>query len=473
MEALHDVVRAGKARYLGASSMYAWQFAKAQHTADLGGWTRFVVHAGPLQPDLPRGGAGDAPALPRPGRRRDPVEPARPRRARRQPHARGPDHHPGPAATRSPTGCTPTPTSPSSTPCAAVAEARGLPLAQMALAWMLHKRGDHRADRRGHQAGPHRGRGRRGRTSSSSEDEIAALETPYVPHPVLGSLRGGDRARPGRRRARLGQREDHGGHRADGRAAPARHRRGAVQGRAGLHRPRLPHARRRAARPQPRPGARRGRPDRPARPARRGGRRDRRRRGRDGPVRRSAGRRPRLHGPGRCAARRAGGAGGGRPRAVPQPRRAAARVPPRSTPAGQRARLAGVVLNRVGSARHEEVLRAAADEVGLPVLGRAAPARRAGRSVPAPRARHRGRARGGGDGGGGRDGRAGGRARRPRRGGGGSRGRCRPGPRGRRPTRSRPPGRGAPRRRRVRRGGVHLRLRRARRAAGRGRGRGR
>jgi aryl-alcohol dehydrogenase (NADP+) len=42
MEALHDVVKAGKARYVGASSMYAWQFAKAQHAADLGGWTRFV-----------------------------------------------------------------------------------------------------------------------------------------------------------------------------------------------------------------------------------------------------------------------------------------------------------------------------------------------------------------------------------------------------------------------------------------------
>ena len=42
MEALHDVVRAGKARYLGASSMYAWQFAKAQHTAELHGWTKFV-----------------------------------------------------------------------------------------------------------------------------------------------------------------------------------------------------------------------------------------------------------------------------------------------------------------------------------------------------------------------------------------------------------------------------------------------
>ncbi len=42
MEALHDVVKAGKALYLGASSMYAWQFAKAQHTADLHGWTRFI-----------------------------------------------------------------------------------------------------------------------------------------------------------------------------------------------------------------------------------------------------------------------------------------------------------------------------------------------------------------------------------------------------------------------------------------------
>jgi aryl-alcohol dehydrogenase-like predicted oxidoreductase len=42
MEALHDVVKAGKARYVGASSMYAWQFAKAQYTATLGGWTRFV-----------------------------------------------------------------------------------------------------------------------------------------------------------------------------------------------------------------------------------------------------------------------------------------------------------------------------------------------------------------------------------------------------------------------------------------------
>lgn len=43
MEALHDVVKAGKARYIGASSMFAWQFAKAQFTAEKRGWTRFVT----------------------------------------------------------------------------------------------------------------------------------------------------------------------------------------------------------------------------------------------------------------------------------------------------------------------------------------------------------------------------------------------------------------------------------------------
>ena len=42
MEALHDVVKAGKVRYLGASSMWAWRFATMQHAADLHGWTRFV-----------------------------------------------------------------------------------------------------------------------------------------------------------------------------------------------------------------------------------------------------------------------------------------------------------------------------------------------------------------------------------------------------------------------------------------------
>jgi aryl-alcohol dehydrogenase-like predicted oxidoreductase len=42
LEALHDIVKAGKARYIGASSMFAWQFCKALYLADLHGWTRFV-----------------------------------------------------------------------------------------------------------------------------------------------------------------------------------------------------------------------------------------------------------------------------------------------------------------------------------------------------------------------------------------------------------------------------------------------
>jgi aryl-alcohol dehydrogenase-like predicted oxidoreductase len=43
MEALHDLVRAGKVRYLGASSMFAWQFARMQHVAETHGWTKFVA----------------------------------------------------------------------------------------------------------------------------------------------------------------------------------------------------------------------------------------------------------------------------------------------------------------------------------------------------------------------------------------------------------------------------------------------
>ena len=42
MEALHDVVKAGKARYIGASSMYSWQFAKALYVSELNGWTKFI-----------------------------------------------------------------------------------------------------------------------------------------------------------------------------------------------------------------------------------------------------------------------------------------------------------------------------------------------------------------------------------------------------------------------------------------------
>ena len=73
MQALHDVVKAGKVRYLGASSMWAWQFAKMQHAAALNGWTTFSAMEDQYNVLQARGGAGHDPDVPRPGRRTDPV----------------------------------------------------------------------------------------------------------------------------------------------------------------------------------------------------------------------------------------------------------------------------------------------------------------------------------------------------------------------------------------------------------------
>ena len=64
LEALHDVVKAGKARYIGASSMYAWQFAKMLSTQRRARLDAVRLDAEPLQPGLSRGRARDDPALP-------------------------------------------------------------------------------------------------------------------------------------------------------------------------------------------------------------------------------------------------------------------------------------------------------------------------------------------------------------------------------------------------------------------------
>ena len=76
LQALSDLVDAGKVRYLGASSMYAWQFSKALYLQRDPRLAPLRHDAGPLQPDQSRGGAGDVSALRRPGRRCHPVEPA-------------------------------------------------------------------------------------------------------------------------------------------------------------------------------------------------------------------------------------------------------------------------------------------------------------------------------------------------------------------------------------------------------------
>jgi aryl-alcohol dehydrogenase-like predicted oxidoreductase len=186
MEALHDVVRAGKARYLGASSMAAWQFAKAQHVAERHGWTRFVSmqdHYNLLYREEEREmipqcldqGVGILPWSPlargwlagtrtREGGRAT-------RRAETdafqdQLYGRPEDFD---VVDR----------------VAEVAGERGLPPAQVALAWLLHRPG---------VSSPIVGATKPGHLEDAlaatevalSPDELARLEEPYVTHPVLG-----------------------------------------------------------------------------------------------------------------------------------------------------------------------------------------------------------------------------------------------------------------------------------------------
>jgi 1-deoxyxylulose-5-phosphate synthase len=182
MEALHDVVRAGKARYIGASSMYAWQFAKAQHTADLGGWTRFVSmqdhynliyreEEREMHPLCLDQGVGVIPWSPLArGRLARLPEERTTTRAGHDPIADSMYTESDDAVVQA---------------VAAVAKARGLPLAQVALAWMLHKEAI---------TAPIVGATKPGQIEDAvaavevevSDDEIAALEAAYVPHPVLG-----------------------------------------------------------------------------------------------------------------------------------------------------------------------------------------------------------------------------------------------------------------------------------------------
>ena len=133
MEALHDVVKAGKARYIGASSMWAWQFAKLQHAADLGGWTRFVTmqdqyslmmreEEREMFPLLADQGVGSLPWSPLAKGRLTRPWGEQTLRAETDPlQARFTEAHDRPIAEA----------------VQRVAEARGVPMAQVALAWVL------------------------------------------------------------------------------------------------------------------------------------------------------------------------------------------------------------------------------------------------------------------------------------------------------------------------------------------------
>jgi 1-deoxyxylulose-5-phosphate synthase len=183
LEALHDVVKAGKVRYIGASSMWAWQFAKSLYLADLRGWTRFVsmqdhynlLHREEEREMLPLCAAEGIGVLPW-----SPLARGRLTRAWDEDTERSRSDE---------FGKTLYDTASSDRTIvervAEVAAARGVPRAQLALAWVLHNPA---------VTAPIVGAGRPGHIEDAvaavdlrlDDEEVARLEEPYVPHEVVG-----------------------------------------------------------------------------------------------------------------------------------------------------------------------------------------------------------------------------------------------------------------------------------------------
>src|SRR5438034_4102500 len=186
MEALHDVVKSGKARYIGASSMFAWQFAKAQHAADRHGWTRFVSMQNyynllyreeerEMIPQCIDQGVGVIPWSPL---ARGTLAGTRTREGERRTTRANSDPF-GDSLYQDQADFDVVDA------VAGVAAARGVPPAQVALAWLLHRPG---------VTAPIVGATKPGHIEDAlaavkldlTGDEMRLLEEHYVPHPVLG-----------------------------------------------------------------------------------------------------------------------------------------------------------------------------------------------------------------------------------------------------------------------------------------------
>jgi aryl-alcohol dehydrogenase-like predicted oxidoreductase len=186
MEALNDVVRAGKARYIGASSMFAWQFAKAQHVAERNGWTKFVSmqpHYNLLYreeeremiPQCVEMGVGVIPWSPL---ARGVLAGNRSRGGERHTTRAGNDEFADWLYSQ-PTDFDVVDR------VVEIAGERGVKPAQVALAWLLQKPGV-TAPIIGATKPSHLEDALGALEVSLSETEVQRLEEPYVPHPVLG-----------------------------------------------------------------------------------------------------------------------------------------------------------------------------------------------------------------------------------------------------------------------------------------------
>jgi 1-deoxyxylulose-5-phosphate synthase len=185
MEALHDVVRAGKARYIGASSMFAWQFAKAQHTALTAGWTRFasmqnhynLVYREEEREMIPLCGDQGVGVIPWSPLARGLLAGTRERGGGRSTVRAGSD----PVAE----GLYDDADFDVVDVVRAVADEHGLPPAQIALAWLLAKPAV-TAPIVGATKLPHLEDAIAAVDVTLSDDDVERLEAPYRPHPVRG-----------------------------------------------------------------------------------------------------------------------------------------------------------------------------------------------------------------------------------------------------------------------------------------------
>jgi aryl-alcohol dehydrogenase-like predicted oxidoreductase len=185
LEALHDVVKAGKARYIGASSMHAWQFAKALYLADLRGWTRFVSmqnHYNLIYREEEREMMGLCQAE---GIGVIPWSPLARGRLARSTKAQGTKRLETDQFGKSMYSGTEEADRKVIDQLTEVASRRNLPQATVALAWMLAKPLVH-SPIVGATKPAHLEDAVRALEVKLSPEEIAELEAAYIPHPVLG-----------------------------------------------------------------------------------------------------------------------------------------------------------------------------------------------------------------------------------------------------------------------------------------------
>lgn len=184
MEALHDVVKAGKARYIGASAMYAWQFLKALHVAEKNGWTRFVSmqnHLNLLYREEERE------MLPLCKEEKIGVIPYSPLAKGRLTRDWAETTHRSETDQTQKSQYDPTADADRLVVerVAAIAEKRGVPRVQIALAWVLQKE-PVTAPIIGATKISHLEDAVAALSITLTSEEITFLEEPYVPHPIIG-----------------------------------------------------------------------------------------------------------------------------------------------------------------------------------------------------------------------------------------------------------------------------------------------